>query len=439
MTTPPSLPPRDVTRSLRLALVEGAFFALMVGFAETYFVAAAVSHGASAFAIGMLVGLPLALGGVAAAMSVRRLQRLPRRRGPIVLLVAAQATVLMLLAVAEWTGRSGAGAVVVAACVHHVLGQVSGVLWSSWYGDLVPEEERGRYFARRARLVHTVTFAAVVAGGLSLDAVASSGAAGFAVLFAVAAVVRAVSASLLLASPEPEPGHRSIDASSAPLPPPARRLLALSGLLAFTVYLASPFFTPYMLTALAFDYRWFMAASAIQVAAKVVALRAWGPAVDARGPEAVYRVAALLVALIPLPWLFVEGHVGVLAVQTFSGVAWAAHEIGLLGLLLGQAPPHTRARMFARHSLVNGSSQLAGAAVGAAVFSLASDGWTAIFAASLVLRAAVALAAPWLLPPPTAAPRGRLALRMVGFRPSGGVSHRPIEEAEEGGGTARGA
>jgi hypothetical protein len=42
----------------------------------------------------------------------------------------------------------------------------AGTGWSSWFGDLVPEDGRGRYFAKRQRWVHLSTcLGLIVAGG----------------------------------------------------------------------------------------------------------------------------------------------------------------------------------------------------------------------------------------------------------------------------------
>ncbi len=437
MTESATLPRALIDRTLRLAIVEGAFFAVMVGLGEAYLVAAAVAHHASSLEIGLLVGLPLALGGAAATASVDLMRRARRRRTPIVLLVLAQATVFTLLATAEWQGRASAWMIIAAAALHQTCGQMSGVLWSSWYGDVVPVESRGAYFSRRAGVVHGVTFGAIIAGGFLLDGFGAGATRGFAILFFGAAGARMVSAVLLLVSPEPTAPARpraSPVPRLEPLTPAARRLLGLSGLLTFSVYLGSPFFTPYMLTVLQFDYRSFMAASAMQVAFKVLALRVFGRAVDAKSPALVYRFATVLVAVIPLPWLFIQGLPGVLAVQAFSGVAWAAHELGILGLLLGHAPTPSRPRLFALQSFVNGGGQLVGSAVGGLLFLSVGDGFTAVFALSLALRSVAAVAAPRLLADVDAgAPVSRrpFALRMLGFRPSGGVSHRPVDEGVE--------
>ena len=97
-------------------------------------------------------------------------------------------------------------------CLYQLSGQGAGTAWSSWYGDLVPATLRGRYFAGRNRIVHVGTCLAMIAGGLTLQALEPAlagqsgpqGGFGFALVFGVAAGCRLVSCVLLALAPELE-------------------------------------------------------------------------------------------------------------------------------------------------------------------------------------------------------------------------------------------
>lgn len=443
---PPALREADVKRSLSLSIVEGALYAVMVGLGEAYFIADGVRLGASPMLLGLLVGLPLAIGGVAAAAGLRLMRWVSRRRPLLTGLVVLQAMVLLGLALLEHFGQSSAILLLVAICAYQACGQLAGALWSSWYGDLVPVEVRGRYFARRSRVVQVVTFVALVIGGLWLfhgdphagGGVGSSGEAFFG-LFLAAGIARLISAVLLSISPEPsfqshERPVRVFQHLRSPAGRRAGRILSLVALLQFVVYVGSPYFSPFMLENLRLDYRSYMLATAAQVAAKVLSLRPFGAAVDNYGAASVYRLAVLLIALIPLPWLFVEGLGGVLLVQAFSGFAWAAHEVGLLGLLLTHSDPRDRPAVFAAQSLLNGHGQLLGSAFGGGLLHQMNGSFHAVFAATAIGRLAVAVALPFLtrdLRDPAGLGRSRLLLRVIGFRPSGGLVHRGVLEPEE--------
>lgn len=443
---PEPLSAPQLRRSLTLSIIEGGCYAVMVGFGEAYFVADGVRLGGTGLQLGLLVGLPLAVGGVAASLGLSLLRFAPRRRPVVAGLVLLQAILLLALAALEGAGASSPGLLLLAVSVYQAFGQLAGALWSSWYGDLVPAMVRGRFFSTRSRVVHLCTFLALISGGLLLQHAEPGGGpasggtgSGFLVLFLLAGLARLVSAALLLASPEPHFARppaggsvlrhlRSAEGRGA------SRVLGLAALLNFGVYLGSPYFGPFMLEGLRLDYRSYMLANAAQVAAKVLSLRAFGRAIDAHGAAAVYRLAVLLVALIPIPWLMLDGLYAVILVQAFSGFAWAAHEIGLLTLLLGQSEPRSRPLVFGGQSLLNGQGQLFGSLVGAQILERCDGSFRAVFAATLVGRIAVAFAVPLLM-------RGLidrggigqrgLLLRVIGFRPSGGVVHRPVDEGDD--------
>src|SRR5690606_5335135 len=154
----PALPPEAAHRAMRLSLVEGSCWAVVIGFAEAYFVADAVRLGAEPWQLGLLVGLPLAVGGAGAVLGLALLRWLRRRRPIVVAAATVQALLLLALAAAEHAQRTTPWLLVGLVCAHHVCGQAGGALWSSWFGDLVPPAERGTWFARRARFVHLTSF-----------------------------------------------------------------------------------------------------------------------------------------------------------------------------------------------------------------------------------------------------------------------------------------
>jgi MFS family permease len=453
-----SLPAADAHRAMRLSLVEGACWALMVGLGETYFPANAVRLGASPFELGLVVGLPLCL-GAAGPMTALALLRRARRRRPLVATTAtAQAAVLISLAVLDALDRLGPRLLIAHVCAYQMFGMGSATMWSSWYGDLVPAHERGRYFARRNLRVQLSTlFAALLAGALLqlLEPRASEAAAatttggdglGFRTIFAVAAVARLASVALLLRSPEPT--FRGISGAARTLAflgtergRGAARLLALGAMIQFSAYIASPYFTPFMLTDMKLSYLQFTVATVTVMSVKSLFLPRWGRAVDLHGPRATYALCASMVALVPVPWLLYgavpAGFAIAVAAQAYSGLSWAGYELSYFNVLLSSSYRRTRPQVFAAQNVFNGSAQLLGSLAGAALFGLMGRHFLLLFAASAAVRLSVAMLAPaWLPRAEEGVGRRELLLRVVGVRPAGGLAHRPVDahdgEIDEG-------
>jgi hypothetical protein len=422
----------------------------MVGLGETYFPANAVRLGASPVELGLVVGLPLCLGAAGSTVALGLLRRARQRRPLVALSAGSQSAVLLSLVVLDGLGQLGPRLLIAHACVYQMFGMGSATVWSSWYGDLVPAAERGRYFARRNLHVQLATLlAALVAGALlqvlephaAESAAGAGGGLGFRTIFAVAAVARLASVTLLLRSPEPT--FRGISGAARTLAflgtdrgRGAARLLGLGALIQFTAYIASPYFTPFMLTDMRLTYLQFTIATVTVMAAKSFFLPRWGRAIDTQGPRATYALCATMVALVPVPWLL---H-GVLpapfliavAAQAYSGMSWAGYELSYFNVMLSASFRRTRPQVFAAQNVCNGAAQLLGSLAGAALFGLVGRHFLLLFAASAAVRLSVAMLAPsWLPRAEEGVGRRELLLRVVGVRPSGGLVHRPIDASDE--------
>lgn len=414
----------------------------MVGIGESYLVADAVRLGATTFEQGLVVTLPLLVGALGPLLALRLLARWPLRRAMVCVGAWLQAANWLGLATLDALGGNEPVVLIVLACLHQAFGQLTSTGWTSWFGDLVPPRLRGRVFARRNRWIYVSTCLGLLLGGALLELLEPArdqaeylGGQGFAALFGLAALARFVSSLFLGRTPEPRfgglaPPMRALQFLRTARGRRAGRTLLFSGTLYFSVYVASPYFTPYMLEELSFAYWQYTLAALAIVLFKVVALPAWGRVIDGHGSYPSFALAALLTSLVPLPWIWTRGLPWALAAQSFSGVAWAGYELSLFALLLESSFRRTRPHVFAAQSLLHGAGQLLGGLFGAAALAWSGDLRT-VFALSLAVRLLLALAVPgWVPRPPRERRVGRpeLLLRMIGVRPSGGLAHRHAPE-----------
>jgi hypothetical protein len=323
----------------------------------------------------------------------------------------------------------------------------------------VPDAIRGSYFSRRTRAVQysiaaSMVFAGFVlqlleprtflAGGTTawLPQFAAAG-RGFAILFGAAAAARLGSALLLSLAPEPPFVGLATTTKVAQFLKTTRgsnawRIVLGSGGFYAAVYVASPFFVPFMVEVLRFPYLWLMAALAIKVLLMALLQQRFGGAIDAHGPRAVWIVAALACAIVPAPFLWAHalpaanaagwpwGGLWVLVSQGFSGVAWGCFEVALFVLILETTFRTTRPHAVAAQSVLNGFGQLTGSLVGGLFLALSNRAFRWLFALSLVLRIAMAFLLPRLVHErgdrPTIGAKG-LLLRIAGMAPGGAILH----------------
>jgi MFS family permease len=431
---------------MSLSRIEAVLFAVMVGASEAYFVADGVRHGATSLELGLLVALPLAVGSLGPVIVVWALSRWPRRKplvvGPVLVQVASLAT----LAAAEGLGVVTPVWLIAFSALHQIMGQAAGVAWSSWYGDVVPARLRGRYFSRRNRWAHLASCLSVIACGLCLDWLEPGGAgevrtgaggAGYLAIFGLAAVSRLASAILLMLSPEPSfEGLADLESTVQLFKSEeglsVRRMVLIACLLNFTVYVGSPYFGPFQLEVLHFSYVEYTASTVMVVLVKFLTMNVWGRAIDRYGARSIFLLAAVGVAIVPVPWLFASGLGMVLFAQSLSGITWGGYEVSHFTLLLETADAKVRPALVAAMNTANGLAQLAGSMLGGVLLHQSGQVYQLVFAVSTIGRLVTAL----LLAPmvPALKPgigRRRLLLRLMGFRVSGGVAQGSISVDEE--------
>ncbi len=440
-------------RALRLSVLDGCAWALMVGLAETYFIAIAVHLGASPVQLGLVVTLPLALGGLGPLVTIGLLRWLPKRRLLAVAAVMLQIAVLLRLSFLLRQGTLVLPELIAAICLYQMSGQGAGTAWASWYGDVVAAEMRGRWFSYRNRFIYLLMCVGLIGGGATMQHLAPDGVAGagsapaFALLLGLAALFRVVSAALLLASPEPEfrgllPRRQALKAARTRQGGQALRILMLGALMQFTVYWGSPYFAPFMLEELNFTYLQYMIASLCAILAKMAASLGWGRLIDRHGARGVFLVCIVCTGLIPIPWLWAHGLGLVIFAQMISGASWSGYEVGYMSMLLENSRSRERPYLFALQSLGNGWMQLAGALTASLVILPQVDGFRQVFAVSMVGRLLVALSAPLVLAGVARGSRATLSQvgwRVFGLRVHGGFSVRPVlpsEDQEEPGATS---
>ncbi|MGE3166465.1 MAG: hypothetical protein AB7O52_16315 [Planctomycetota bacterium] len=447
----PLVPPNsnidsNTRRTLRLSVFDGVFYAMMVGLGEAYFIADGVRLRSSLTELGLLVTLPLCVGGLGPVLAYFLYGRLRRCRAIVVTAALAQSLVLAGLALCSAYDWITPGRLIFAVCCYQVVGQAAGTTWSTWIGELVPESLRAHYFARRQGWIHLFTFASLVTGGVLLHvleparmgAPVDDGGSGFQVIYALAAAARLISTLYQASMPEARfqqiPSLRKLFRfQRTTRGRGALRLLSFAWLLSFSVYVSAPYYGPYMLEIMHLSYFQYMLATGAQVAFKVIGLNRWGSAMDHFGTFPVYLVTLVIIGLLPLPWLWEPALWVILVAQAASGFGWGGYELTHFSMLLESSYRASRQYVFALHSILGGIAQLAGGMVGAWIFTASSSCYVTVFAISCAGRAGLSLVAPyWLLAMKTQSRVGRrrVLLRVMGFRPSGGLALRPIPVTE---------
>ncbi len=384
-------------RDLQLSLADGLAFSVMVGMGEAYIAAFALALGLGEIAAGLVVTLPLLAGGFLQLVTPAGVRWLGSARRWTVLCAGLQAASLAPFALGALAGRLPAWAVYAAATLYWAAGMAATPSWNLWVERLVPRRVRLRYFARRTGLVQLGMLASLVAGAALLEGAKAEGRplAGFALIFALAALGRAVSTRMLAAQSETAP------ADLAPIGLQPRALLGefshgtggrlLVYLLAFTasVMIAGPYFSPYMLVRLEFSYWEYMGLIGTALLAKVLVLPRLAGLAQRLGLLALLRLAWLGILGLPALWLVSQNYAYLLLLQVVSGLFWAVQEYAVFLLLFETIPAARRVALLTAYNLGNALAMIGGSLLGAALFAAAGGeaaGYVLIFVASSLAR-----------------------------------------------------
>ncbi len=352
---------------------DGVAYSVMTGTSESYFTAYALFLKATTAQIAVLAAVPPMLGSLMQLFGAWLARRLPRRKPIILTGVAWQLAMLLPMMWLPYFFPAQAVPILIACVVLYFAAfNLSSPVWSSLMGDLVPERWRGRYFARRTRLMSLTAFMALLAAGIVLHVAELHARTrlGFLVILSAALLARLYSLSQIARMHEPS------DATALPGPVLIHgelqrlrrsqfvRFASFYALLNVGVTLVAPFITVYLLRELGFSYLQFTISAAMYVMAQFLTLNTWGRISDALGNRLILAVTGSTIAFIPVLWLFSTNFWYIVALQVFGGLTWAGFSLSASNFLYDLVAPAKRATYMAVHNVLANAGIFAGALAG---------------------------------------------------------------------------
>ncbi len=390
---------------------EGTCYATMSGGGESYLSAFALFLHATPFQLSLLACVPPLVGTAIQFLSLKIIDRMQSRK-PIVLIgaIAQAASWAPILLLPLFIPSYGAAALIMAVTLYWAFGDLTLPAWQSLITDLVPEDKRGRYFARRGTLASLAAFVALGIAGLVLHvtAIGNLPLLGFAMVFGWAGFARALSIIYLCRLPEADNGEWTTSRGIVSVCGQSRgkifnRFVGFSSGSYMAVGLVGPFFVVYLFQELHWSFLQYGLWLAAPVVAQVLSLGHWGKLADQHGNKKVLLLTSVGVALMPLPYLISTDWMVLVLCNFVSGLVWAPFLLCLHNYLFDVIPPAIRPKAVAIWNTGNAIGTAVGALLGTVLLTALPSGvlqvgvvsslsnLLVLFALSTVLRLVIVL------------------------------------------------
>lgn len=394
-----------IRRTMRLSLIEGGLTQAFLNWTTgSVLVGYMLHYGATPTQLGLVASVPL-LAQASSPFAAWLASYAPRLKILSILLALLGRGLWLLAALLPLFNLPGSmqvpflvGLVAVSSFFQAALAS----FWTSWMGDVVPVEKRGRYFGFRAGLVGLVGMSANLGAGWFLDRVTAP--FNFQIVMAVAVVLAVAGVALLPFHFEPrlaKPKHGLLETLRIPWQDANfRKFLVFGVYWQAAVLLAAPFVIPYFLDFLKMSFTEIALWSAVAATSGLATTSLWGRLADRYGNKSVLQIGTFLAgSLLPLSWLLAtpENRWPVYIGGLFDAMAWGAIGPAMFNLVLASAPKSDRLPYVAMFSLVTGVAGFLGGLLsgpllglfGLTTFTVAGFQWTAyhsLFVLSGLLR-----------------------------------------------------
>ena len=303
----------EVNLGLRMLLFDGVCSQVMgILTGGAFLVAFALLLGASDLTVGVLA----ALGPLTQMLQIPAIylvERTGHRKALVVWCAFLGRLFFFLAAALPWLAPEPLRVplLIFALLMYFGLGTVSGLSWSSWMRDLIPDAMRGRYMSKRMALTTAVAAIVGLLAGIGVDLYkgAFSEIGIYSIYMALGGVIGLLGTYFLGSTPEPRmvrnPNPNLLATVAQPFKDQNfRKLLIFLGSWSFAVNLAAPFFTVYMLRRLHYDMLLIVVLAVLSQLVHVLFVRLWGKLADRFSYKSVLVDAGPLFILVIALWPF---------------------------------------------------------------------------------------------------------------------------------------
>jgi MFS family permease len=439
-----ALTQQQLDKTLKISYWKGIFGSGMTGFTQEFFTPLLLFIGAHTVHIGILNAASNLLASFVQLFSSEITEQCGSRKKVTSIFILLQSFVLAMIVCLVMAGIKSPWIFIGMIVMFTTFGAVFVPAWSSFLSDLVDVKKRGEYFGWRSRNLGLNTVAIMFAAGIILDRMEGiNPAMGFVMIFSAALFCRLLSLWFLQKMEEPPVKITNADRFTF-IEFFARykesnfvKFVVCISLMNFSVNLAAPFFSVFMLEELQFNYQTYTLVNLSAPLAVFMSIRRWGLHADKVGNLKIIRLTTRVIAIMPLFWLINRHPVYLFFVEMLSGFLWAGLSLCVSNFVYDSASPQKRTRCVAYLSVVNSVGLAAGAFIGGHIVKVLPEllGYKilSLFVLASLCRIVVAYGLLNMIKevrPVEPAHSLAIFFSMFGMRPILGVDRRALRQGE---------
>lgn len=373
--------PQRYHQGMKYYWLDGVLSSSSVAFYFNYIPLYALALGASRTQVGWLSSAASLLGMLAPLPGAAVARRLGKRKLMVVVFSVLFRSMLVLAALMPLvlSGQAAVYAFIGIMALRVGFMSFFNPAWVSLTGDVLPERNRGRFFASRNTVTSLASMLFVPIAGSLIDWAGEP--RGYQISFVIAALFGYAASYTFSRIPEP---------ASREAPPAKGRLAfwqALTGNRVFLLYLgarffwsfvwqmAGPYFRVYQVEVLGSSAKLVGILVTVTSLSGLVGQRFWGRMLDHRGARWVLGVCTLLIPATPFIWIVIREPWQVVFVSLAGGFLWAGFNLGALNLLLELPDPAHHTQSAAAHSVVVYLANIIAPLVGTAIIDTLGYHW----------------------------------------------------------------
>ena len=257
--------------------------------------------------------------------------------------------------------------------IYNFFGNATGPSWFSLMGDIVPEDQRGRYFSKRSLFITAISFSISIVASIALDRFERLDRVyiGFFIIFFIAFISRLISVFFLTRHYDPpfkieKHSYVSFKKFLKQIPNNNFGIFTLfMTFIYFSVNIGAPFIGIYMLEELNFNYIEYVMVNLSMPLLSILFYPIFGYISDKYGNVLLLRICGLSLPIVPILWLFLNEPLPLIfGAQLMSAFAWSGTNLAVSNFIYDNINTQQRGFYVAYNSLLFGTGSLLGGLLG---------------------------------------------------------------------------